>query len=87
MENKQNLTHPILDELVSRYGGRQLDYVSDIWGSEPGLLTPEEALEMHKQLDWSDDGYRVLAAGEPGDAVLLDTDGSTILRIPGDAGA
>lgn len=75
---------PVLNELADEYGmDTPFDYVSDRWGSEPGLMTPSEAIEMHRRLNWTDDDYSVMRlAHKPGQSVLEDENGNAILVIP-----
>jgi hypothetical protein len=75
--------YPVLNKLIERLGGVQLEYVGDIWGSEHRLITPEEVLDLHKSLDWDEQGYEVLSFGDPGDPVLQ-VNGQTVLQIPGE---
>lgn len=75
---------PVLNELGDSYGMETpFEYVSDLWGSEAGQITPAEAIELHRRALWNDDDYRVVRmAHKPGQPVLVDQDGNAILVIP-----
>lgn len=76
-----------LQKLRSLYGEEAFEYTSDIWGNPghptPYLLTPDEAIQLHKQLGWDDSTYTVTPSAKPGQPVLTDHDGTVILRKQG----
>lgn len=75
-----------LKALAKQYGMDTLfEMVSDSWG-DPCLITPREAIAMHKQVGWDASGYRVMHGDEPGDVVLVDATGNAILQVCGERG-
>lgn len=73
----------ILHELIDHYGeNTPLDYVSDLWGSQPCQMTPGEVLTMHTELDWDDYNYTLRRTAQPGEPILLDRTGNPILVMP-----
>lgn len=81
---RRDETLPILHELADRYGMETpFDYVHDRWGSEPGQMTPLDAIDLHRRLNWTDDDYRVMRmAHKPGQPALVDENGNAILVVP-----
>ena len=74
----------VLQKLADRFGANtEMDYVSDRWGSEPCVMTPAEAIAMHRELGWTDDDYAVrMLATDPGDAALVEQGtGNAILVV------
>ena len=66
-----NTDMTVLRELADRYPDVVFDYVSDIWGADPCTITATDVIDLHQQLDWSDDEYAIKIACYPGDPVLV----------------